>query len=224
MDENMVNVLTLDAAGIASATLLGIALLLLGGSMGWFFLMAMVAFLVLSAMVTEYRKEEKKRIGVNESARSWKNVVANGTVPFIVAVLYFLNGSMHFVAQSVLIVSYVATLSAITADKFASELGVLDGKPTMLLTLKVVDKGVSGGITSLGITGGLLASIVMALLYLAIQGNIIFFIVIVFAGFSGNIVDSVLGYFEDKGIGNKFTTNIACAAAAFLLSYFLLTL
>lgn len=220
----MVNVLTLDAAGIASATLLGIALLLLGGSMGWFFLMAMVAFLVLSAMVTEYRKEEKKRIGVNESARSWKNVVANGTVPFIVAVLYFLNGSMHFVAQSVLIVSYVATLSAITADKFASELGVLDGKPTMLLTLKVVDKGVSGGITSLGITGGLLASIVMALLYLAIQGNIIFFIVIVFAGFSGNIVDSVLGYFEDKGIGNKFTTNIACAAAAFLLSYFLLTL
>lgn len=224
MDGIMVNVLTLDAAGLFAAVLLGIFLFFLGGSSGWLFLSAMVVFLILSAMVTEYRKEEKKKLGVKESARGWKNVVANGVVPFIVAVLYFANGYMHFAAPAILVASYIATLSAIVADKFASEIGVLDGKPTMLLTMRVVDKGVSGGITSLGVTGGLLASIIMGLLSLALQGSLLFFIVIVVAGFFGNVVDSVLGYFEEKGLGNKFTTNMACAAAAFFLSYFLLTL
>lgn len=224
MDENVVNVLTLDTAGLFSAAMLGIALFILGGSNGWLFLSAMIVFLILSAMVTEYRKEEKRKLGVKESARSWKNVVANGTVPFIVAVLYFANGYAHFAVPAILIASYIATLSAIVADKFASEIGVLDGKPVMLLTLRVVDKGVSGGITSLGITGGLLASMIMATLSLTLQGSLLFFIVVVVAGFFGNVVDSVFGYFEDRGIGNKFTTNMLCAAAAFLLSYFLLTL
>ncbi len=220
----MANFLTLDLSGLISATILGLLLLFFGGSMGWFFLASMIVFLVLSAAVTEYRKDEKKEIGVNEKARSWKNVVANGTVPLIVVIFYYLNHTLHFTTQEVLLIIYLSSLSAVIADKFASELGVLNGKPIMLLTLKEVDRGTSGGVTALGITGGLIASMVIGLLSLFMQGSLGFFIVIVVAGFFGNIVDSIFGYFEEKGLGNKFTSNMACAAAAALFSYVLLIL
>jgi uncharacterized membrane protein len=33
---------------------------------------------------------------------------------------------------------------------------------------------------------------------------------ITIAGFVGNVVDSMLGYYEEKGVGNKSTSNLVC--------------
>ena len=33
---------------------------------------------------------------------------------------------------------------------------------------------------------------------------------VIVGGFVGSVVDSMLGYYEEKGIGNKYTSNLVC--------------
>ncbi|MDE1834959.1 MAG: DUF92 domain-containing protein [Candidatus Micrarchaeota archaeon] len=209
----MASVFTLNISGTMLAILFGLLVFVFGLNMWWYFIAVMVDFLVLSAIVTRAKDEEKEKLRGYEKERSWKNVVANGIVPVIMVFFYFLNARSPFTIQSILVYSFVAAMSAITADKFASELGVLDGEPVMLLTLKKAKKGMSGGVTWFGTLMGLIASILIALTVFAISAPVTAFIVIVVSGFVGNVVDSIFGYFEEKGIGNKFTSNILCSIA-----------
>lgn len=219
----MPNVLTLNKEGIMVACVLGLLLLLFGSDKGLFFLAVMLWFLVLSAVVTELGRRRKETIGVFEKARGWRNVIANGIIPLFIAALYFFNLRSGVILNSnILIVSYVASVAAITSDKFASELGVLNGKPTMLLTLKKVKQGVSGGVTGLGLIAGILGSLLIGATLIT-NGQFAFYLEVVAVGaFLGNLADSALGYYEEKGIGNKFTSNIVCAFVGWLVSLVLL--
>ena len=59
----------------------------------------------------------------------------------------------------VLIYAFVAGVAGITADKFASEFGVLDGEPKVLINGKKANRGTSGAVTWFGtIMGGIAAS------------------------------------------------------------------
>jgi uncharacterized protein (TIGR00297 family) len=213
----MFNFLTLDKEGILAAILLGAALLLFGGTYyGLFFLGVLLWFLLLSSIVTWIGKKRKKAFGVYEKNRGWRNVVANGGVPLIIAAIYH-YGAGFLVPNNLLIVSYVASVAAITADKFSSEIGVLGGRPTMLVTLKKVKQGTSGAVTWLGIFSGLLASALVGLVLIGDANFSTYMLMVVFSGFIGNAVDSILGYFENKGVGNKFTSNALCALSGWLV-------
>ncbi len=205
----MVNFLTLDGRGILSAIVVGLLLLWLGKGDGVYFLFIMIMFLVLSAFVTAIGTRRKKAIGVYEKSRSWKNVVANGFIPVVVVLLYYL-GLLH---GTLTIVIYTASIASITADKFSSELGVLDGKPRMLLTMKEVKRGTSGGITAFGLVMGIVGAMIIGIIVYPLysSGFAFYFVVIVVAAIIGDLVDTIFGYFEDKGYGNKYTTNMLCA-------------
>ena len=43
-------------------------------------------------------------------------------------------------------------------------------------------------------------------------------IAVTIAGVMGSFADSALGYFEEKGIGNKYTSNFICGLVAGLAS------
>ncbi len=220
----MDSLLTLDKHGILAAAVIALLLILLGGFMGIFFFLVLLWFLILSAVATRYGKKKKKMLGVYEESRGWKNVVANGIMPVIVAVAYFVNAHVGFIDPTALVVAYVASVGAVTADKFASEIGVLDGDPIMLFTLKPARKGVSGAVTWLGLAAGLLASMLIGAALVFEEGFPIYMLVVIISGFVGNIVDSALGYFENKGIGNKYTSNFACALAGAVAAVLLLPL
>ncbi len=219
--------LTLDRSGIVLALLLGLLILLLGGV---YFLTVMLLFLCLSAIVTAAGRREKGRIGLYESSRSWKNVAANGIVPLVVALLYRVSViTAHPGISWLLLLVYVAGVAAITSDKFASEIGVLDGTPTMLLTLKKVKKGRSGAVTWLGLAASLSGAVVLgvfSLFALAMSNGAYVEIIgiIAVSGFLGNLVDSAFGYYEERGIGNKYTSNILCAVAGCLIGALLIYL
>ncbi len=208
---------TLDPVGLISAASLGVALLLLGGfPMGVYFLLVMLYFLILSAIVTRMGSTRKKVLGVYEHSRGWRNVIANGSAPLLMAGLFFVNSYYGMVGPSILVLGYVAGVAAITADKFASEIGVLGKAPIMLLTLKKTKRGVSGGVTVLGFAFSLIAAVFISasVFFMPIHGNFtLYFFIAVFAAFIGNLADSVFGYFEEQGIGNKYTSNLACALA-----------
>jgi len=218
----MKNFLTLDKKGLAVALGFAILILLLGRAEGIYFLAVLIFFLILSAIVTGIGERRKKAVGVYEKSRGWRNVLANGSIPVIVAALYFLNSYWHMLPKEMLVIGYLASVSAVTADKFASEIGVLDGKPLVLLTFKRAKQGTSGGVSVLGIGAGLLASFLIALTTVFYTFYFEFLAIIIIAGFIGNIADSVFGYFEEHGFGSKFTTNVICSFVGFIVGIALL--
>ncbi|MGC8648255.1 MAG: DUF92 domain-containing protein [Candidatus Micrarchaeia archaeon] len=210
--------LTLDKKGVIMGLLLAAAFLIVGGNLGVFFIAVMLYFLIASAIVTHAGTDNKKSMHLYQKSRGVKNVLANGIPPLTFAALFGLEksfGSSHVLAIAS-IVGFMASIAAVTADKFSSELGVLDGTPRSIITGKEVKKGVSGGVTGLGLASGLAGSMLMSLSLLALPFGYgvnvpaVMAIVVILAGFSGTIIDSYLGYFEEKGIGTKYTTNFLC--------------
>lgn len=231
--------LTLDLKGFVLALLFGILFLFFGGDIGYFFVIAMAVFLALSAVVTRVGIEYKKAIGVYQKYRGIKNVIANGAAPLIFAFLFYFYSKTSVLNSSFMLVAFVASVAAITADKFSSEIGVFGGTPRMIFTFKKVKRGTSGGVTILGLIAGLLGAFLISLLGLLVQPWLGIFhsvfattffsgvyatrsvISIIVGGYLGNIADTVLGYYEEKGIGNKFTTNFFCSAAGGLFAMIL---
>ncbi|MBD3390346.1 DUF92 domain-containing protein [Candidatus Micrarchaeota archaeon] len=200
-------VVMLDKPGLALTLIFGLAIFFLGD---FFYLVLILAFLLLSLVATKYGHYEKKEMGIYEHDRSWENVLSNGLVPTVVVVLgYFLGWGP---------IPYICSIAAVTADKFASELGVLGGDPVSLDGLKRVPPGTSGAVSSTGTLSSLAGSAavgIAAMFLFGIGPNMA--LLVAFAGFSGGMVDTVFGVFEEKGFGTKGTTNIICSIVGALI-------
>lgn len=213
--------LTLDTKGAIAAIALGIILYALDG-FGFLFVLFMLYFLVLAAIVTVAGRRRKKLLSLYQDSRGVANVVSNGFGPAVFAAMVFVSVLAHSPLWiSLGLVGFGASVASITADKFSSEIGVLDGFPHDIFNMRKVRKGSSGGVTALGLLAGLLASILIALPFAAIVSQLMpvnsaglaVYVVVggVVGGFAGTLVDSMLGHYEEKGIGNKFTSNFFCS-------------
>ncbi len=223
------NFLTLNLNAIVVALAMGIALVWFGQGFGIFFFAVMFYFVALSAAVTLVGKRFKQNAGLYEKSRGVRNVLANGLWPFIMSIAFYAAytaGDVHYELLAVL--GFMAGVAAVTSDTFSSELGVLDGPPVMLLGFKKVHKGVSGGVTWLGMVAGLAGAVLVALAMLAVLPGIgslglgpnsipIALIAVIVGGFSGTLIDSVLGYFEEKCTGNKYTSNLFASVGGSLV-------
>ncbi|MBD3397770.1 DUF92 domain-containing protein [Candidatus Micrarchaeota archaeon] len=197
----------LDKPGLALTFIFGLTILLLGD---FSYLVLVFIFLLLSVLATKYGYYEKKEMGIYEHDRSWENVLSNGLVPTIVVALgYFLGWGP---------IPYICSIAAVTADKFASELGVLGGDPVSLDGLKEVAPGTSGAVSSTGTLMSLAGSAavgIAAMFLFGITPNIA--LLVALAGFAGGLVDTLFGVFEEKGFGTKGTTNMICSIVGALI-------
>lgn len=218
MEDFMFRFLTLDIDGLLLATGMGLLLLTFGGAQAGFFLVTIVWFLLLSALVTDIGKSKKIKIGMYEPARGWRNVLANGIIPLLIVIIYAMVGNPF------LAVAYAASVASVTADKFSSEIGMLNGKPIMLIGLQRVKQGTSGGVSVLGLVAGIVASVLIGLALVLMQNFVFYLFVVVFSAFIGNLVDSFLGFFERKGVGSKYTSNALCALTGGAVCFLILTL
>lgn len=231
--------LTLNWKGTLLAILIAVLLVIFGFGFrgyGTFFVLMMLLFLLLSAIVTRLGRGKKKKEGVYERLRGTNNVLANGLAPLFFAFLYWAATLMNLGTLSYLFfVGFIAAVASITADKFSSEIGVLDGAPRAIIGFKKTRKGVSGSVTWLGLLAGFIGAIIVSSVVLRFGWSLSFpgsanvyvlaFISCSLAGLGGTIVDSFLGYFESKGIGTKHTTNLLSSlvgGAIGVLIYFLL--
>ncbi len=203
--------LTLNIWALLVALVIGALLLIMGGSLGVFFLAVMVYFLVISAIVTHIGHAYKRSSGFSEKHRGVKNVIANGLWPLVLILVYLIIGIQGLPGRNIVVAGFMAGVAAVAADKFSSEIGVLNGMPRSIIGLKKVDKGISGGITMLGLGSGLLGGFLIAAASVALYGGALGAVPMVVAatigGFSGTLFDSILGFFEERGVGNKFTSN-----------------
>jgi uncharacterized protein (TIGR00297 family) len=91
---------------------------------------------------------------------------------------------------------YLSAIAAVTADTWGTEIGTLfKSKPILLTSFKRVEVGTNGAVSLFGILGGITGAGLIALSGFAMDAQISISILamIVFSGFAGSIVDSILG-------------------------------
>lgn len=143
---------------------------------------------------------EKIRGKKSKETRSWFQVVANGIMAALGALLY-LYGVEGGLAM------FTCSCAEASSDTWAGEIGRLSrNKPVSIMTFRPVEKGTSGGVSVLGFIGGALGSAFIVILYIVMfKASAKEGIVLFFCSFTGCVLDSILGgsvqavYRDDEG-------------------------
>lgn len=200
--------LALDRQGFVLALFFGFLMYFFGGLS---FLLLMLIFFFVAIGVTKYEHEIKIELGLYEKERGFSNVFSNGLLPTILAILSPYIGFFPF----------ICSVAAVTADKFASEIGVLAAEePRSIFTFKKVRPGTSGAFSLMGTFASLAGAGLIGFCSIYIfKISPIAALIATIAGFVGSLVDTILGYYEEKGIGTKETTNFFCSLSGALIGY-----
>lgn len=185
---------SLNKSGAYAATLVGTVIFGFGG---WEWAILLLTFFVTSSALT--RTFKKRKQGLDEKfskghERDAGQVLGNGG-------LATLFTSLHAIYPESIIpwIGFAASLAAVNADTWATELGVLNPTPPRMITdfRKRVEKGTSGGVSLSGTLASLLGASVIALPTVLLSPigtlNTHHFLLITAAGLAGSLFDSVLG-------------------------------
>jgi uncharacterized protein (TIGR00297 family) len=155
----------------------------------------LIAFFGSSSLLSRTFTKRKAKAAADFAKggrRDWAQVAANGGVP----VLALLAGAGGLLAAPVAWVAFAAALATVSADTWATELGVLSKTPPRLITTgKTVSPGTSGGVSLLGNLVGLGAAFFIGILAWLIPLSVTIQVVLIAtsAGILGSFFDSYLG-------------------------------
>ncbi len=187
---------SLDAGGAVAAVAVGTLIFGLGGPLFWVVLVVFFVTSTAAGMVRRREKEWMRSIHQKGERRDVIQVLANGGLGALAALVWRLTGWPGWAA------AFAVSIAASNADTWASEIGVLSRKaPVSLISFRPMPRGISGGVTPLGtaagLAGALLIGLVFALLNLALRAvpgpfaGVALFVSA--GGFAGSLVDSLLG-------------------------------
>ncbi len=185
---------SLSRSGVLGAILVGTITFGLGG---WSWGLLLIAFFVLATLLSHYKRSQKQALAekfAKGHRRDLGQVLANGGLGAILATLHFLR------PNDLLFTAFLGSMAAVSADTWATELGVLSPRsPRLVTTGKVVAVGTSGGITLWGIMASIEGALTMggvAWLLLALEGTATSVSILLLASLSGllgSLFDSLLG-------------------------------
>ncbi|TSJ42940.1 DUF92 domain-containing protein [Mucilaginibacter corticis] len=203
----------LTLAGAATGAVVGLLMYKSAGLMG---LMILAAFFISAIWATKWQVAKKAAIGAaeeNKGRRTAGQVLANGCVAALLGAATWLFPENIAVIKLMIAGSFAAA----TADTLSSELGIVYGRNFFnILTFKKDQRGLDGVISFEGTLIGVAGASLIALVYSLFMGWSISFLWIILAGFTGNVVDSILGAsLERKGwIGNNVVNFLNTAVGA----------
>ncbi|MFC2136259.1 TIGR00297 family protein [Bacteroidota bacterium] len=153
----------------------------------------MMAFFVLSSILSKIRKKQNEKIEQyfeKSGVRDFMQVLANGGIGGVLVVInQIFPNEIYFIV-------YIAVLAAVCADTWATEIGTMVKTNTYnILNFKPVDQGVSGGISLIGTLGAFCGAFVIALSGIFwIQPDLVqYLLIVISAGLFGSFLDSILG-------------------------------
>ncbi len=180
----------LNTSGALSALILGTIVFGLGG-IPWAILLLL--FFITSSGLS--RAFQKRKQGLSEKyskgdQRDAGQVFGNGGIAGAFVLLHYFYPEYGFAW-----IGFAASLAAVNADTWATELGVLNPSAPRLITdlRKRVEKGTSGGISLVGTLASLAGAAMIALPASLLTFNPTLFPVITIAGLAGSLFDSFLG-------------------------------
>ena len=157
--------------------------ILIFGSGGWVLISPLVFFFISSSLLSAIKNKPS-------SKRDALQILANGGIPTFFALSYF------FFKDQIFLLGFLGSLSASTADTWATEIGFLSKKrPYLIFTSTKVDKGTSGSVSLLGTFGSIMGALFIGLISYYILEFDHSIALITFAGCIGSLTDSILGRF-----------------------------
>ena len=181
---------SLSKSGAFAAMILGTIIFGLGG-IPWAVLL-LTFFFTSSALSRAFKKRKQ---GLNEKyskgdQRDAGQVFGNGGLAAAFVIFYY-----FYPESNIGWIGFAASLAAVNADTWATELGVLNRTPPRMITdlRKRVEKGTSGGVSLVGTLASLAGSALIAALASLFTVNWSLFLPITFAGLAGSLFDSFLG-------------------------------
>src|SRR5512137_2635356 len=151
---------SLSRSGAWGALLTGTIIFGLGG---WRWAVLLLAFFISSSLLT--RTFARRKAALNEKfdkggRRDIGQVLANGGIASIFAGLHF-----FFPQAAWTWMAFAASLAAVNADTWATELGVLNpSMPRLITNWKQVERGTSGGISVVGTLAALGGALLVGVL------------------------------------------------------------
>jgi uncharacterized protein (TIGR00297 family) len=187
---------SLDRSGWLGAIITGTATFGFGG---WTWGSVLIVFFVTSSALSHFRQAQKQRIAGEKFEKGGRRdlwqALANGGAGAALALAYALTGE-----PTMLLAAYVGVMATVTADTWATEIGVLSPHPPRLITSgRIVAPGTSGGVTLYGIgasAGGALLIGATTLLFMVAERGVWLVALLPAAlvgGVVGSLVDSLLG-------------------------------
>ena len=183
---------SLSRSGAWGALLEGTIIFGLGG---WRWAVLLLAFFVSSSALT--RTFAGRKAALNEKfdkggQRDIGQVLANGGIASIFAGLHFFSPQALWPWMA-----FAASLAAVNADTWATELGVLNpSMPRLITNWKLVERGTSGGISVYGTLAAAAGAALIAALAGLVRPSGSFWIVTgvaILGGLAGSLFDSFLG-------------------------------
>lgn len=171
---------SLSSSGAISGYLIGIIIF---GSGGWPWIFPLVFFFISSSFLSHLNHKESPE-------RNILQILANGGLGAFFASIYF------FYQFPPAIILYLGAIGAATADTWATEIGFYSrNEPKLIFSKTIVKRGVSGGITMLGLTASMLGAFIIGILGEKILGMNGLLFPIALGGLAGSATDSILGRF-----------------------------
>jgi uncharacterized protein (TIGR00297 family) len=203
----------LTLAGSVTGAIIGF-IIFKGGGLPCFIMLTF--FFTVGSAATKWQRSKKVVMNAednNKGRRTAAQVLANGGVAAPLALWAWLRPEHSSLAQLMIAGSFAAA----TADTLSSELGTVYGRRFYnIITLKKDTRGLDGVVSIEGTLIGIIGAAAIAAIYCIGIGWNERFMIIVLAGFKGNLVDSVLGaWLERKGlIGNNVVNFLNTAIGA----------
>lgn len=149
---------SLAPSGVVGAVIIGTIIFAAGG-LTWAILL--VAFFVTSSGLSHYRSRAKEPLAEKFQKghrRDLGQVLANGGWAALLALAYGIS------PQPFLFFAFIGAIATVTADTWATELGVLSARPPrLIINGRVVAVGTSGAVTLLGTLVALAGAIFVGL-------------------------------------------------------------
>ena len=187
---------SLTRGGWLGAALTGTLTFGLGG---WAWGLTLIAFFVTSSALSHFRQARKQQLAGEKfekgGRRDLLQALANGGAGGLLALAYGLSGQ-----QPLLLAAFAGIMATVTADTWATELGVLSPRPPRLVTSwRVVEPGTSGGVTAYGLAATAAGALMIGMVLLvagAIERGVWvpwLLAAALLGGIGGSLADSLLG-------------------------------
>jgi len=195
----------LNPIGIIFADLVGIITYYRAGLTAF---IALALFYIVAETATNFSRKDTNK----HEQRTSANILGNSGA----AVIALLFGQ---------VTPFFGAISAALSDTVSSEIGMLSKKKPVLITnFKKVETGTDGAITLLGTLAGLGAAIIIGGYYFFfVQSSLEIAGILIAAGFTGSIVDSLLGAtLERKGLLSNAAVNFLASSSGAILVFLLI--